>query len=185
MSRPGRRPAAAAARAARRHPVLAALAAAAVAVAGLSVAFADRQLTVDTSPSVTPGLYVRTAAAPGVGSLVEFRLPPAAWPYVRSRVGGGPPIADWYLLKPVVAGPGDRIDTTGDRLLVNGRAVGPMPPPRDADGRPLPRWRSARRLGPDEFFAFSARVPNSFDSRCYGPVTRDQITAVRRLLWAW
>ena len=100
-------------------------------------------------------------------------------------MAAGRDTADWFLLKPVVAGPGEWVDTTGDRLNVNGRPIAPMPPDRDGDGRPLPRWRAARRFGPDEFFAFSARIPNSFDSRCYGPVGRDQITAVRRLLWAW
>lgn len=170
---------------ARRHPVLAVVTVVAGAAVALSWAFADRQFIVDTSPSVTPGLYVRTGAAPTVGALVEFRLPADAQPYVRSRVADGQPVADWYLLKPVVAGPGDRVDTTGDWLVVNDRPVGQMPPPRDAAGRPLPRWRADRRLGPGEFFAYSDRVPNSFDSRCFGPVRAADVTAVRRLAWAW
>jgi conjugative transfer signal peptidase TraF len=169
----------------RCHPLLSALSVVGVAAAGLSCCWADRQLTIDTSPSVIPGVYVRAAFPPAVGTLIEFRLPPAALAYVQSRVKVGRDTADWFLLKPVVAGPGDRVDTTGDQLVINGRPIATMPPNRDGDGRPLPRWRAARRLGPDEFFAFSARIPNSFDSRCYGPVRRDQVTAVRRLLWAW
>jgi conjugative transfer signal peptidase TraF len=168
-----------------RHPFVSVLSAAALAIAVLSCGLADRQLTIDTSPSVVPGVYVRIAAAPAVGTLIEFPLPPAALQYVRSRVGPGREVAGWFLLKPVVAGPGDRVDTMGDHLVVNGRTIACMPPDRDGDGRPLPRWRADRRLEPDEFFAFSARIANSFDSRCYGPVRRDQVTAVRRLLWAW
>jgi type IV secretory pathway protease TraF len=40
-------------------------------------------------------------------------------------------------------------------------------------------------LAHDEFFVFSNRIPNSFDSRCYGPLHRQQIEAVRRALMTW
>ena len=55
-----------------------------------------------------------------------------------------------------------------------------MPPADDSAGRPLPAWRIRRVLGPDEFFVFSSRIANSFDSRCYGPITRKDIQAVRK-----
>ena len=169
----------------RGHPVLTILAGICALTVCLSLGLADRQLVINTSPSVRPGIYIRSAAAPAVGTLVEFRLPSAAVPYIRSRVGIGPAVSDWYLLKPLVAGPGDWVDTTRGELLINGRSVGPMPPATDGSGRPLPAWRRSKRLGPDEFFAFSARVPNSFDSRCFGPVRRSQITAVRRIVLGW
>jgi type IV secretory pathway protease TraF len=52
-------------------------------------------------------------------------------------------------------------------------------------GRSLPLWRDNRVLGPDEFFVFSDRIPNSFDSRCYGPIRRQQIDAVRKPWITW
>jgi conjugative transfer signal peptidase TraF len=142
-----------------------------------------RVLVVNTSPSVTPGLYVRSSDEPAVGKLVDFCIPPAARDYVRGRTGNSG--EKWYILKPIVAGPGDRVDTTSEWLVINGRRIAPMPPPTDGNGCPLPIWRESRVLGLDEFFVFSERIPNSFDSRCYGPLHRQQIEAVRRALVTW
>lgn len=142
-----------------------------------------RVVVINTSPSVSPGLYLRSSDAPTVGKLVDFCIPPAARDYVRGRTGNDG--EDWYILKPIVAGPGDRVDTTGAWLVVNGHPLAPMPPPTDGGGRPLPVWRESRALAPDEFFVFSNRIPDSFDSRCYGPITRKWIRAVRRPVMTW
>jgi conjugative transfer signal peptidase TraF len=155
----------------------------ACAFAMLPTLFGRRVIVVNTSPSVAPGLYVRSGLAPAVGRVVDFRLPPAARVYVRARTGRDG--KDWYILKPIAAGPGDRVDTTGDYLVINGRTIAPMPPAQDEAGRPLPIWRGARMLGPDEYFVFSSRIPNSFDSRCYGTISRQQIESVRRPLITW
>ena len=142
-----------------------------------------RVVVINTSPSVAPGLYVRCAIEPAVGRIVDFRIPYPAQHYVRERTGQDG--EDWYILKPIAAGPGDRVDTTGSSLVLNGCAIAPMPPDLDGAGRSLPVWRENRMLGPDEFFVFSARIPNSFDSRCYGPITRKEIASVRRPLITW
>jgi conjugative transfer signal peptidase TraF len=144
---------------------------------------AHRFLVINTSPSVAPGLYLRSSEEPAVGKLVDFCIPPAARSYVLGRTGNSGD--DWYILKPIVAGPGDRINTTGDWLVINDQRIAPMPPPKDSRGRPLPVWRDCRALGPDEFFVFSDRIPNSFDSRCYGPICREQIEAVRKPFVTW
>lgn len=149
----------------------------------LPTLFGHRVVVINTSPSVAPGLYVRCAIEPAVGRIVDFRIPDRAKQYVLARTGKD--CEDWYILKPIVAGPGDRVDTTGSSLVINGRAIAPMPPDFDSAGRPLPVWRENRVLGPDEFFVFSARIPNSFDSRCYGPITRGEIASVRRPLITW
>ena len=70
-------------------------------------------------------------------------------------------------------------------ILLNGRSIAPMPPAKDTAGRPLPIWRACRMLGRDEFFVFSNRIPNSFDSRCYGPIQRAQIFCVRLAIITW
>jgi len=142
-----------------------------------------RLIVINTSPSVAPGLYVRYATEPAIGQIIDFRIPPRARAYVRTRTGQDGD--DWYILKPIVAGPGDRVDTTGPSLIINGRVIAPMPPACDSAGRPLPLWRHNRILGPNQFFVFSARIPNSFDSRCYGPIPRKEIDAVRKPLITW
>jgi conjugative transfer signal peptidase TraF len=150
---------------------------------GMATTAANRQIVINTSPSVQPGLYVRSSEPPRVGAIVDFRIPPTARDYVRVRTGNSG--EEWYILKPIVAGPGDHVDTTGDWLVINCRQIARLPPAEDGDGHRLPIWRGCRTLGPDEFFVFSDRIPNSFDSRCYGPLHRQQIEAVRRALMTW
>jgi conjugative transfer signal peptidase TraF len=169
-------------RAVRRHPWLAALVVALVATAGLSLVFADRQIVINTSDSMPPGLYVRTAGPPRVGCIVDFAVPPRARAYLRARTGDDG--ARWYILKRIVAGPGDRVSTLGGVVVVNGKCLGTILA-QDGQGRPLPQWVDDRRLGPEEYFVFSDRIPTSFDSRYFGPVTAAQIAAVRRPLVTW
>jgi len=168
---------------ARSHPVLSAGAGLTALLMAFSMLFADRQIVINTSPSVAPGFYIRSSASPRVGAIVDFRIPPAAQAYIFARTGNLG--SNWYILKPIAAGPGDQVDTTGGSLVIDGRRVAPMPPPTDSDGRPLPVWRQARVLGADEFFVFSDRIPNSFDSRCYGPINQRQIESVRTPLLTW
>jgi conjugative transfer signal peptidase TraF len=167
----------------RRHPILSAGLALTTIIAVASTFFADRQVVINTSPSVEPGIYLRSSAAPTVGAIVDFEIPAAAQPYIRARSGYSG--ESWYILKPIVAGPEDQVDTLGDWLVVNGKRIAPMPPRQDSAGRPLPFWHASRRLADDEFFVFSARIPNSFDSRCYGPIQRREIMSVRWPLITW
>jgi len=142
-----------------------------------------RVIVINTSPSVAPGLYLRSSKEPAVGKLVDFCIPPAARGYVLGRTGNNG--NDWYILKPIIAGPEDQVDTLGDWLVINGKRIAPMPPREDSARRPLPIWRACRRLADDEFFVFSDRIPNSFDSRCYGPIKLSMISAVRRAILTW
>lgn len=128
--------------------------------------------------SEPPGLYIGSAGRPTVGSLVAFRAPPAAFPYADLRLQE---LHRVPLLKGIAAGPGDEVCTTSGRLVINGRDRAPIAQ-ADRQGRGLPHWRGCRRLGADELFAFSDRVPNSFDSRYFGPVTRSAVVGVYRPL---
>jgi conjugative transfer signal peptidase TraF len=154
-----------------------------VVVGIVSTCFANRQVVINTSASVKPGVYIRSNATPAIGQLVEFRIPASVRSYIQSRTGHDG--EDWYILKPVVAGPGDRVDTTGGVLRINDKVLAPMPPMLDGFGNALPCWTQSRVLERDEYFVFSDRISNSFDSRCYGPVTRSEIESVRRPLITW
>ena len=167
----------------RARRVLSRLGAIVVVLAILPELGTRRFLVINTSPSVAPGLYIRSSDEPAVGKLVDFCIPPAARDYVRGRTGISG--ENWYILKPIVAGPGDWVDTTGNSLIVNGERIAPMPPRTDGNGRALPIWRKKCVLTADEFFVFSGRIFNSFDSRCYGPIRRQQIETVRRALMTW
>ena len=167
----------------RRHPILSAGLTLTAVLAVASTFFADRQIVINTSPSVQPGIYIRSCATPEVGAIVDFEIPTGAQPYIHARSGYSG--ENWYILKPIIAGPEDQVDTLGDWLVVNGKRIAPMPPREDSAGRPLPIWRGRWRLADDEFFVFSARIPNSFDSRCYGPIQRGEIISVRCPLITW
>lgn len=132
----------------------------------------------NTSPSEPPGLYRRVTAAPAPGQLIAFRPPQAAMSYLRAALPGR---ARGSLLKTVAAGEGAWV-CAGAQLVVDGKALGPIAV-RDRAGRPLPRWRGCRRLAAGEYVVFSDRIPNSFDSRYYGPVGQADILGVYAPIW--
>jgi type IV secretory pathway protease TraF len=86
------------------------------------------------------------------------------------------------VLKGLAAGPGSSICTAYGELVIDGRVIAAIAR-RDSRGALLPQWNGCRRLRGGEWFAFSDRVPNSFDSRYYGPINTDQVIAVYRPLW--
>ena len=91
----------------------------------------------------------------------------------------GPPLGacrdgSLRVLKQVAALPGDRVEVAARGVLVNGKLLpGTAPLSRDSQGRPLPRFPPGpHRLGPGELWLLSGHIPNSWDSRYYGPVER-------------
>jgi conjugative transfer signal peptidase TraF len=138
-------------------------------------AFAARPaLLLNTTPSEPLGLYVETPGPVSAGPLVAFKAPAAAFPYADRRLGY---LRHTTLLKTVAAGPGDVVCTETGRLRINGRDRAPIAV-RDSHGVILPRWVGCRRLGANELFVFSDRVPNSFDSRYFGPIDRSSVVGV-------
>ena len=147
--------------------------------------FGRRLVVANTTSSVDPGLYLASGDDVAVGRLVSFRLPEAARPYFAERAGR--PFGDaagWFLIKPVIAGPGDTVDTTGKRVLVNGVDCGPVYAHDDA-GRALPSWRHRRVLRAGEWFVVSRRCPGSLDGRYFGPIRMEDVEHVRQPLVRW
>lgn len=131
------------------------------------------------SPSEPEGLYVRTNEAPAVGRLVTFMAPATAAGYVDQHLRN---LRRTPVLKALAAGPGSFVCTASHRLMID-REVMAAIPARDRHGGRLPQWNGCRRLGAREWFAYSGRAPNSFDSRYYGPIRTDQVIAAYRPLW--
>ena len=126
------------------------------------------------------GVYARTLQRPEIGRLIAFQAPPAAFPYADGRMSY---LRRVPILKQVIAAEGDLVCARGGQLVVNGRALAPVYA-RDPRGRALPQWGGCRRLSPSEYFVYSDRIPNSFDSRYYGPVQAERVLGVYRPLAA-
>jgi len=137
--------------------------------------FATRPaLLLNTTPSEPPGLYVEASGQVSAGRLVAFKAPAAAFPYADRRLGY---LRHTTLLKAVAAGPGDVVCAAAGRLRINGQDRAQIAA-RDSYGVTLPRWTGCRPLGANELFVFSDRVPNSFDSRYFGPIERSAVIGV-------
>lgn len=124
------------------------------------------------------GLYVRDRGPVSVGALVAFQAPRTAFPYADGQMAY---LRRVPILKSVAAVPGDEVCTDNDRLRINGQTLAPILK-TDRRGVTLPRWHGCRRLRAGELFVFSDRIPNSFDSRYFGPVSRTDIVGVFRPL---
>ncbi len=144
------------------------------AVAALATNPLHPLVLLNTTPSEPPGLYAASTAPIRVGAIIAFKAPAAAFPYADRKLGY---LHRTSMLKAVAAGPGDRVCAAMDRMVINGQDRAPIAT-SDGEGRALPRWAGCRQLGPDELFVFSARVPNSFDSRYFGPVSRATVVGV-------
>lgn len=162
----------------RRHRMLAITVFLLVIILVLGQLGFNRFLTINPTDSLPRGVYIKTMSSPAVGELVEFRTPESVLGNIDRRFD--------YLIKPIAAGPGDEVDTTSGAVIINGREVAHSALlEHDSQDRAIIQWRDKRRLNDDEFFVLSTRVPNSLDSRYFGPIRRDDIISVRSCLWSW
>jgi conjugative transfer signal peptidase TraF len=145
-----------------------------VAVALSALMATTPQVLVNTTASEPEGLYRRIHEPPAVGRLVAFKAPAAAYPYADAHLAY---LRRVPLLKTVAAGPGDEVCARDGRLVIAGRARA-LIASTDPQGRVLPHWAGCRRMGAAELFVFSDRVPNSFDSRYFGPIARQDVLGV-------
>jgi conjugative transfer signal peptidase TraF len=135
-------------------------------------------LLYNPSPSLPIGYYLRASAPPARGRIIAFHVPAPGRAYATAHI---PYVVRGAIIKPVVAAAGDRV-CTGDQLKINDHIVASIAK-LDRQGRPLPQWRDCRVLRRDEYFVFSNRIPNSFDSRYYGPVAQSDVISTFRPLW--
>ena len=153
--------------------------AAGAAVIGLAAAGGAGPLLLwNRTASEPEGLYLRHAGPVTVGALIAFPAPSAAFPYADGHLAY---LRRVPILKHVAAVAGDQVCTANDRLEINGRVRATILL-QDRRGVALPRWDGCRRLGDGEVFVFSDSIPNSFDSRYFGPVNRAEIVGVFRPL---
>lgn len=153
------------------------VAAAMVALALASFVFRDI-IIFNGSRSMPIGLYLRQADADiGVGSVVTARAASVSPEYAAARAFIDP---NDRFIKRVAAAAGDEVCAEGQEVRINGRAAATRAF-QDSAGRTLPRWRGCVTLAEDEFFLLG-ESPDSFDSRYWGPIERQDIEGVWRPL---
>jgi len=129
---------------------------------------------------VTP-LDAASAAQPDaipVGSIVLTRLPASAAMLADQR--GYLPL-QVPLLKRVGAVAPQHVCVIGNIVRIDGVSVTTVLP-ADAQGRSLPAWQACRHLVDGELFLLSDTNPASFDSRYFGPVSREDVLGIAQRL---
>ena len=159
-----------------------------VVVASLLLGVDLAGLCFNLTASLPSGIY-RVIRRPAVlGDLVAF-CPPPEWVRLgRNRCylpsgrcqGGGVP-----LLKRVVAVEGQVVVVDAAGVAIDGHWLQEPAPTVDQQGRPLAPWPEGHhRLGPGQLW-LATSDPRSFDSRYFGPVSRDAVLATVVPVWTW
>ncbi len=165
----------------RRRHRLALLAACAAALAALAGNGAATPLVVyNASASAPLGFYrVASPAALTRGDLV-LATPPESARLLAAARGYLP--ATVPLVKRIAALSGDLVCADSGIVVIDNRIVGNQLAV-DRAGRPLPAWDGCREVGEDDDFLLMEGVPDSFDSRYFGPVSRAAIIGKVVPLW--
>lgn len=134
----------------------------------------------NASASVPIGLYaLHSTRTPKVGELVAVAPPRRFAGFLAERhyLPLGVP-----LLKHVAATAGQRVCRTGSRITIDGKGLGDARV-RDRRGRVLPIWQGCRVLATGDIFLMNPGVPDSFDSRYFGPLPDTTIIGAMSPLW--
>jgi len=149
-------------------------------IAFSSAAHPMPRLLWNASASVPIGLYaVHPAGKLTAGELLVIRPPAALAQFMAARryLALGVP-----LIKHVAALPGQIVCRSGRKITVDCIAEAEALD-RDARGRKLPVWQACRKIQSGEVFLMNAGVPDSFDSRYFGPVPDSTIIGSATPLW--
>jgi conjugative transfer signal peptidase TraF len=150
-----------------------------IAVAGLAFHSPGHRLVWNRSKSAPLGLYrVWQNERGSVDQWVIASLPGSISTLAARRryIAAGVPV-----LKQIVAATGDRVCALGRTISVNGRPVA-VRKLVDRNGRGLPQWRGCRHLDANHVFLLNRLAPDSFDSRYFGPISRQHLLGVVELL---
>lgn len=121
----------------------------------------------NASASAPIGLYeIEPVGHLDITDLVAVmpRKPLADFMVERGYIGRDVP-----LLKRVMALPGQEVCRIGRSITVDGAPLGDALD-RDRQGRALPVWQGCRRIADDDIFVMNPSIPDSFDSRYFGPL---------------
>jgi conjugative transfer signal peptidase TraF len=132
------------------------------------------------TPSLPKGIYrIDHPDRIDKGMICVFDIPRNVNGLMKTR-GWLPEHLNFYLTKPVVAKQGDVVEVSTAGLYINGKYFGPVKQ-NDSQGLPLPRIYCKYVLRQGEYF-FASTYNNSFDSRYFGTVRKENIRWVEKPL---
>jgi conjugative transfer signal peptidase TraF len=137
------------------------------------------RLVWNASASAPIGLYAMVDHSAQRGDLALVQTPRSVRMLAAAR---GYLPANVPMVKRIAASSGDVVCADGNWILIDGKTVASRRA-RDRQGRVLPSWTGCRRLTQDEVFLLMATVPDSFDSRYFGPTSRRSIIGKLVPLW--
>ena len=150
-----------------------------VSLIALSSKASTPRIVWNASPSVPTGFYLIKQRQPRRGDLALVQLSPKHVELAHRR---GYLATAVYLLKPIVAIPGDRTCRLGTVVLVRQRIVA-VARVSDASGRLLPAWSGCVVLRQHAVFLL-ARSMHSFDGRYFGPTAGDRVVGLAKSIQA-
>ncbi len=133
----------------------------------------------NVSASAPIGLYRVVFGEVERGDLVLVRPPEEIAQLAAERGYLSPSVP---LVKRIAALFGDDVCVFKEAIIVNGKLVARRLE-KDRVGRLLPRWYGCRKLAGDELFLLMESIPDSFDSRYFGPVSA--VNVIGRLVPLW
>jgi len=126
----------------------------------------------NASASAPIGLYsLQVDGSVEVADLVAI-IPPA--PMAEFMAARGYLPIGVPMMKRILALPGQTVCRRGLDIIVYGATVG-RARERDSADRKMPVWQGCHTIGDDELFVMNWDVPDSVDSRYFGPFPRGSV----------
>lgn len=133
------------------------------------------------TPSMSKGAYVRVddVARLKRGDVIAMPLNGQSRDYLVRKLGYP---KDTMLMKRIAGISGDLVCRQETAVTIGNKAV--VAARMDKHGYPLPAWGGCRALLPNEVFLLGDHA-SSFDSRYFGPVTKDELVGIYRAVVTW
>ncbi len=138
-------------------------------------------MILNETPSMAKGAYVRVddVARLKRGDIIAMAINGQSRDYLVKQLGYPD---DTMLIKRVAGISGDLVCRRETAVTIGSKAI--VAARMDKHGNSLPAWGGCRVLLPNEVFLLGDHA-SSFDSRYFGPVTKDELVGIYRAVVTW
>ena len=138
-------------------------------------------IIINETISMAKGAYVRTGKVDDLkrGDIIAMPMNASAKDYLGAKLGYP---QDTMLIKRVVGLSGDIICRQGTIVTIDGTSVRAFS--KDTSGNELPTWSGCHTLLLNEVILLGDHS-SSFDSRYFGPVTRQELSGTYKAMMTW